>query len=322
MRRLAIAVVVGLLAVLPACGDDDGGGATTTAPTSVPTTTSSTTSVTTVPSTTTASTTTAPTTTAVPTSPAPTTAVPTTAAPTTAPTGTTDLRVYFLRDEQIVSVHRQVPRTMTPATIAMEELLRGPTAKESGHGAGTTIPVGTRLRGINLDNGVATVDLTGQFDDGGGTLSMMGRISQVVFTLTQFDNIDAVVFWLDGERVTMIGGEGIIVEEPQTRADWEGMSPVILVESPGLGGTIRSPLRVWGSANTFEAVFRLQLLGAGGTVVHDQQVTATSGTGTRGTFDVTFPYQAPAGTMTLRLFEHSAEDGAPINQVELPVTNA
>ena len=48
-----------------------------------------------------------------------------------------------------------------------------------------------------------------------------------------------------------------------------------------------SPLRVTGTANTFEATFNYELNDTDGKVVDKNFVTATSGTGTRGTFDFT-----------------------------------
>jgi hypothetical protein len=47
---------------------------------------------------------------------------------------------------------------------------------------------------------------------------------------------------------------------------------------------------------------------------------ATSGTGTRGTFDVTVPFNAqPGAAIVLRVFEQSARDGSEINIVEIPL---
>jgi hypothetical protein len=52
----------------------------------------------------------------------------------------------------------------------------------------------------------------------------------------------------------------------------------------------------------------------------DNFVTATSGTGTRGTFF--FTTRAVDGVATLVVFETSAEDGSRIHGVEIPVTDA
>ena len=141
-----------------------------------------------------------------------TTVVPTTAAP-----ATVDVKVYLLREERLVIAHREVPG---PAVLraALDELLAGPTDDEVAAGLFSIVPIGTELRDLNLVDGLATVDLSSQFESGGGSLSMMARIAQVVFTATQFDNVDRVLFWLDGEPIEFIGGEGIMLDEPQARA--------------------------------------------------------------------------------------------------------
>ena len=84
---------------------------------------------------------------------------------------------------------------------------------------------------------------------------MFTRLAQVVFTLTQFPTVDGVRFKLDGKLIDTLGGEGIIIDEPLDRDDYEDMSPAILVESPTVGATLRSPMRITGTANVFEAVF-------------------------------------------------------------------
>jgi len=84
---------------------------------------------------------------------------------------------------------------------------------------------------------------------------------------------------------------------------------------------VHSPLHVTGTANTFEAQFVLELHDASGHVLSSQPVHATSGTGTRGTFDATVTFTA-TGPATLVAYERSARDGSPINMVEVAVTLA
>ena len=49
-------------------------------------------------------------------------------------------------------------------------------------------------------------------------------------------------------------------------------------------------------------------------------VTATSGSGTRGTFDVSIPYPAGhAGPGKLVVYESSAKDGSRVNVVKIPL---
>ena len=98
------------------------------------------------------------------------------------------------------------------------------------------------------------------------------------------------------------------------------MTPPILVESPAPGDRVASPLRIQGTANTFEANFRVELVDAAGRTLLDTFATATSGSGERGTFDTTFQFEgAEAGMGTLRVFEESAADGSRQNLVEIPL---
>jgi germination protein M len=236
------------------------------------------------------------------------------------PDETVTLNVYFVRDEQICAAARVVPKTQQVGAAAMEALLEGPTTEEEAAGVFDAIPEGTTFLGLEIEDGIASVDLSEEYASGGGTLSMSMRLAQVVFTLTQFPTVKGVEFKLDGESVEVFGGEGIILDHPVDRSDYEELSPAILVESPTLGNTVSSPLRVTGTANTFEATFRINIVNWDGLIIADQVVTATSGTGTRGTFDVTVSFEVDReGLGALIVFENSAKDGSPINVVEIPL---
>jgi hypothetical protein len=127
-----------------------------------------------------------------------------------------------------------------------------------------------------------------------------------VFTLSQFDPENPVL--VDGKSYR--------------RSDFEELTPAILVESPLPFAAVSAPLRVWGTANTFEATFEYDLLDAAGKVLSHDFVTATSGSGTRGTFDLTVPFEAPSGLGKLVVYERSAADGSKTHVVEIPLTLA
>ena len=105
------------------------------------------------------------------------------------------------------------------------------------------------------------------------------------------------------------------------RSDVESFTPAILVESPLAFEEVASPLRLTGTANTFEATFRYELTDTDGRIVDEGFVTATSGTGVRGTFDITTDsFAVPFdGVGSLIVFESSAKDGKRINLVEIPL---
>jgi len=236
------------------------------------------------------------------------------------PAESSDVVVYFARGEQVGAAHRVVAKTPRIGTAALEELLAGPTPLEQEAGLGTLIPEGTELLGLTIEDGVAVVDLSREFESGGGSLSMRMRIAQVVHTLTQFPTVERVGFLLGGEPVEAIGGEGVVVDPPVARGDFEDLAPAILVDSPTPGDVVTSPLELRGTANTFEATFMYRLEDGAGNVLVETFDTATSGTGTRGTFSVTAPFvlETP-GAGRLVVYESSAEDGRPIHVVEIPV---
>jgi germination protein M len=242
------------------------------------------------------------------------------------PTGTTIVRNYFVMSDQegddgVVPTLREVPKTTAVATAAMRSLLAGPPPIEGESFApGTSIPEGTRLLGLTVKNGIATVDLSTQFDSGTGKESMQLRLAQVVYTLTQFSTIRSVVFEIEGQTVTVFGSEGITLDGPVGRADFYDQLPAIFVDRPAYGAALGNPGRVTGNANVFEATFRIAILDGNEKSILDQQVMATCGTGCRGTFDVTLKYTvAKAQWGSLRVYNLSAKDGTPEDTREYPV---
>lgn len=250
--------------------------------------------------------------------PAPPSASPATT-PTAEPVDTMVVEAWFLIGEKLAVVHREVPRSVGVLRAALEQLLAGPTPADTNHGIITAVPAGTELLGVTVAGDTATVDLSSRFESGGGSLSMMARMAQLVFTATQFPNVERVELWLDGKPVEWIGGEGLIVVPPQTRRDYDGMSGAIVVDGPGVGDEVSSPLRVTGEANVFEAVVDLELRDGAGNVILHTTTMATAGTGTWGTYDVTLRFTAPPGPLELEVFATSPKDGSRIEQVVYPL---
>ncbi len=233
---------------------------------------------------------------------------------------TTRALVYLVANNEIGAAARNVAAGEDVERATVEQLLAGPTDAESQYVLGTAIPAGTSLNGVEIEDGVATVDLSEEFDDGGGSAGMFMRLAQVVFTLTQFPGVTGVEFELDGEAVETFSAEGIVLDGPQGRADFEEQSPQILVERPVFGDVVTSPLQLQGTANTFEANFEYEVLAPDGTKLAGTFVTATCGTGCRGTFDEQVVFDAgDADAITLVVFERSAEDGSRINEVRIPL---
>jgi hypothetical protein len=210
-------------------------------------------------------------------------------------------RVYWLRDGQVWPVARVVEGTNDSGTLvaeAIEQLLRGPTDQEASELALSTA-ITPDVDDLEISDDAGRVSVT--------TPSTQSEeaLAQIVYTLTQFPDIHSLE--IDGRTLT--------------RADFEEQTPLILVESPLAFEEVTSPFQARGTANTFEATFQYEVVDPAGEVVAENFVTATSGTGTRGTFDFTtgdFDVSSD-GEGALRVFELSAEDGSRTHEVEIPL---
>jgi spore germination protein GerM len=226
--------------------------------------------------------------------------------------------------EYLYPVWREGPRTVGVGAAALRLLLEGPTVAEMQPGINATsaIPPGARLLGLDIEDGTATVDLTSEFESGGGSASMFVRLAQVVYTLTEFDTVQRVRFALDGKPVDVFSGEGIVLDEPVTRADYDELLPPIVVDTPLLGRRVSSPIRLTGTANVFEANVTGRVLDANGDELVSRFTTATCGTGCRGRFSIELPYQSPVDQRgTVVLSDDDADgNGRPQFEVRIPVT--
>ena len=228
-------------------------------------------------------------------------------ATTTQPTEATKVAVYLVRDDEVAGVRRDVEAAPTVAArAALTELLDGPTAEERADGYGTAIADSVSLRDLELADGVATVDLSGL---AAGTEPARLGAAQIVHTLTRLPGIVRVAMQEEGDAVG----------PPVDRSQFEEAAPAILIESPLPGDRVSSPLRISGTSNVFEATFQLEVLADDGSRLARRFVTATSGSGERGTFEVTVPVEQE-GSARIVAWEDSAKDGSRINQVEVPIT--
>jgi predicted small lipoprotein YifL len=120
---------------------------------------------------------------------------------------------------------------------AIRSLIEGPTPAEQDTELSTAVPADTLLLGLTIEDGLATVDLSREFEVGGGSFNILSRLAQIVYTLTQFDTVDEVIFHLDGEPVEVFSGEGVVLEDPVDRSDYATILPI----EPGPDTTASAP---------------------------------------------------------------------------------
>ncbi|MGH2529544.1 MAG: GerMN domain-containing protein [Actinomycetota bacterium] len=265
--------------------------------------------------------------------PAPTGADTPTGEPTESPvTGkTVTLEVWFayvprgerpdIEQEWLFATERTLPATQAVGREALTELFEGPTREEGGAGVSTAVPDGTEILDLSIDDGIATVDLSSEFESGGGSASVLMRLAQLTYTLTQFPTVDEVALEIEGAPVEVFSGEGVVIDHPMARRDFDHLLPPILVASPVIGERVRSPITIVGSSDVFEATVSISILDENDDPIVQTFTTATCGTGCRGDYETNVSYElgrTQEGTVVV--FESSAEDGSPIHVVEVPVT--
>jgi spore germination protein GerM len=132
-------------------------------------------------------------------------------------------QIYWLKD---TGTHLEVvPTTLPVATnnpsavleVAFANLLAGPTDATFS----STIPQGTKLRSVKIQNDGIHVDLSEEFTTGGGSASMMGRVAQVLYTATTLQPNAKVWLDVEGKPLDVLGGEGLELEQPMTRKSFK-----------------------------------------------------------------------------------------------------
>ncbi len=204
---------------------------------------------------------------------------------------TTAVKVYFLRNDQVWPVRRDV----TEADAALDELNGGPSGDEESD-LELTSAIPEEGVSASVAGSVATVESEADLSD--------QALAQVVYTLTA------------DPAVTSVESGG----QAYTRNDFEEYTPSVLVESPLAYDVVSSPLSARGTANTFEATFSFEIKDSAGEVIASDFATATSGSGMRGTFSFAQPFVVEGSEAgSLVVFELSAEDGSRMNEVEIPL---
>jgi spore germination protein GerM len=105
---------------------------------------------------------------------------------------------------------------------AFNRLLAGPTDSALT----TTIPTGTKLRNLTVDPNGVRVDLSKEFTEGGGSASMTGRVAQVLYTASTLDPKAKVWISVEGKPLEVLGGEGLMLDQPMTRESFNQNFPL------------------------------------------------------------------------------------------------
>jgi germination protein M len=235
--------------------------------------------------------------------------------------GVVTYQVWWANSEGLFVTYRTQSSTPRIGTAAIEAVLEGPDGFEQDFGLTTAVPDGTQLLGLVIEDGIARVDLTSEFESGGGSASMQTRLAQIVYTITQFPTVKGVLFSLDGEPIDVLGGEGVVIDHPLTRRDYADLLPPILVVRPTFDQPVASPVVIRGSANVFEANVTVKVLDENQNVIAETFTTATCGSGCRGAYRVSVPFELDReqdGWIVVH-DDDAAGAGRPPHEVRIPV---
>jgi germination protein M len=140
--------------------------------------------------------------------------------------------IYFVRSFDKSSfllepVVRTARTRLSAADFAMEHLLAGQlqTEREREMKLGTAIPSETELLGMEVQDGVAEVNLSSAFQDPEDELTHLLRVSQVVWTLTELPDVESVRFLIHGVAEPVITEDGRAVEEV-SRGRYQRFAPL------------------------------------------------------------------------------------------------
>lgn len=128
-----------------------------------------------------------------------------------------EITVYFpdANAEKLIAVKRQIPANDNKYVNAINELITGPANDSEGF---TIMPKGTKVLSVNVNNNIATVDFSKEFQNNftGGSTGEIMLVGSIVDTLTDFKEIKSVRFTLEGQPLDILGGH-LDLTEPVSR---------------------------------------------------------------------------------------------------------
>jgi Immunoglobulin-like domain of bacterial spore germination/Sporulation and spore germination len=228
------------------------------------------------------------------------------------------------RRQYLVPERHSVPATRAVAAAAVTELLQG---RPVFPGSRPPFAAGTRLRGVRIHGGTATVDLSREVLRGRPGDAQRYPLQALVHTVTQFRTVKRVVVAVEGRTSGTVAGRSLAAfwdvapGRPLKRDRAVRLAPIALVD-PGPGTLVRGGrLVVTGEASVHEGNVSLRLRDGGGRVMAQGYTTAATAAPGRGPFSGALTFAAPgqAQRWTLEVFEVSAADGSVVYAVNVPV---
>ncbi len=138
------------------------------------------------------------------------------------------VNVFFIgqndnKEEVYKAVKRQYDETVDGSKIkyAIESLVAGPRPNEREKGVYSEIPSGTEVLSIKEYPDKVVINLSAAFETGGGTDSLYKRLYQLIKTAKRNTTLP-VYLYIEGQKADVIGGEGIMLNQPLNDSSLDG----------------------------------------------------------------------------------------------------
>jgi germination protein M len=133
----------------------------------------------------------------------------------------TNKQVLYLFDKNgyVVPQTFDLPAVNTVARQALEYMVKdGPITSMLPDGFQAVLPAGTEVNGVDIQEGVAVVDFSSEFESYNAE-SEKSILEAITFTLTQFDTVNTVKLRIDGKELNAMPVNGTPIGEGVSRAN-------------------------------------------------------------------------------------------------------
>jgi len=135
--------------------------------------------------------------------------------------GENQIKLFFSdkSGKKLVEVNRSIPKTLSLARETVHQWLIGPSGSSDSYSA---VSPQTALRDININNGIATVDLSKEFLQPYSNVAAETALYGLVNTVSQFPAVQLVKIRIEGKEIKTF--RGISLNDLRLRNDLTGYS--------------------------------------------------------------------------------------------------
>lgn len=148
--------------------------------------------------------------------------------PTFGEAGTREVTLYFADNlaRHIVSTTYSIPDREGIGQEVVRHLVEGGPAQDflTNSGLKAVLPAGTQVIGMNIKDGLCTVDLSREFLNAADDIHEQLMLDSLVYSLTEFSTIDKVVLWIEGRPINELT-HGTPVDAEMTRSRSLNLEP-------------------------------------------------------------------------------------------------